>query len=415
MASNAEVISNPSLLPLFRWDRVISSFGAPQATMNIGGNLWCSFTMADIGPTWDDETISFLLGLSPRALSDNTIRIEMFSGFCNDCDVSLNNSRKNTRTAKIYFADHRRMKTIAESYQGLAVPMTHGYHHYIFSDITPHNHNGDKDWIENDEGSSATAESPPLHLQLMALPTKELERRLSSMYTCTNGIEFVTKPCCDKTRSDGKNNSKRNRTCKVHKHAKLATDLAVALRHSRPVHRCHGIPVTVQSTEYLLSLLRCTTLWPPREKQRKGVYASRYLTVRKHHPPEQDELWNLCKNLIVSIIPDAIYNALAITSAFKGSPHIDNHDTTFQHVIALGDFTGGYLCCESDDGGAQVLEIDVNHKFARIDGRGVHWVSGWTGERYSIVYYSTAKEHWTERVCQSKHTKWMKNSSMNEW
>lgn len=101
--------------------------------------------------------------------------------------------------------------------------------------------------------------------------------------------------------------------------------------------------------------------------------------------------------------------AVISSKAFRGSPHVDNHDQTFQHVIALGDFVGGMLCTESDEDGAETLAIDVGNRFGRIDGRSVHWVSGWCGKRYSIVYYSTAREDWTERVPQKLHTEWMQS------
>jgi len=153
------------------------------------------------------------------------------------------------------------------------------------------------------------------------------------------------------------------------------------------------------------------TLWPPKKKKRNGVSSGEYMTVRTNHPPEYDLVWQLCEHLIRQVIPDAVYNALAITKSFRGSPHIDNHDKTFQHVIALGDFHGGCLCTEADKDGNEVVQVDVKNKYCRIDGRSVHWVSGWTGERYSIVYYSTSDDDYTEQLPQSVHTRWMQKKS----
>ena len=78
-------------------------------------------------------------------------------------------------------------------------------------------------------------------------------------------------------------------------------------------------------------------------------------------------------------------------------------------MIAIGEFEGGMLCTEADNDGTETVSIDVRNRFGRIDGRNVHWVSGWKGERYSVVYYSTAKEDQTDRVPQSVHTEWMEN------
>ena len=68
---------------------------------------------------------------------------------------------------------------------------------------------------------------------------------------------------------------------------------------------------------------------------------------------------------------------------------MDAHDTTYQHVVALGDFGGGRLC--ADHGPRGEIRIEVKHRLGRIDGRMVHWVEKWKGERYSVVYYSTSK------------------------
>jgi hypothetical protein len=42
----------------------------------------------------------------------------------------------------------------------------------------------------------------------------------------------------------------------------------------------------------------------------------------------------------------------------------------------------------------------------RIDGRGIHWVSGWSGERYSVVYSSTDLTH-VVRAAQADHNESM--------
>ena len=185
------------------------------------------------------------------------------------------------------------------------------------------------------------------------------------------------------------------------------------MSNDRPTKHIKGVPISKQSTyNELLEYLRSSadTFWPPSDKQRKGVSANNYLTVRKQHPPELDTIWITCKELIdQAVVPNATYNALAITKGFRGSPHIDQHDKTFQYVIALGEFTGGELCTEADEDGKEVVAINVKGKFGRIDGRSVHWVSGWTGERYSIVYYSTSDDDYTERVSQSVHTQWMES------
>ena len=85
------------------------------------------------------------------------------------------------------------------------------------------------------------------------------------------------------------------------------------------------------------------------------------------------------------------YNAIAVTKNFTGSPHIDTHDRCPQLAIALGDFEGGALCVESEDGSC-VDVFDTHDKIAKVDGRRVHWVKAFRGrERFSIIFYNTAE------------------------
>ena len=323
-----------------------------------------STIISDLGP-WDPDTIALLLGLSPDEVS-----VEVLG---KDPMVTNNTSR-----AKLTFTSEEQMRRIINCYNGLSIPMTHGYHYYRFG-------------TRMNDGEARV--SPPLHLQLMAVSTQELERRVKSLCGDNVNIKNMVKF----------SNNKRD---KVHYHAALAYELVTILR-SRPVKYYRGVPVSKDATLELLNYLRICHLWPSKETQRKGVSASNYLTVRKQHGEEHNQVWDLCRDLIHSVIPDAIYNALAITRGFRGSPHVDLHDKTFQHVIAFGDFEGGQLCCELDELGTETVAIDVNSRFGRIDGRSVHWVNGWSGERYSVVYYSTDENDSKERLPQMEHVAWM--------
>lgn len=372
--------------------------------------------MPDLSPSWDEETVALLIGKSLHSISSSNLAsipsgsvvVEMIAddGSNEDGGADMSgNSKKlqnSTSQAKVIFASHEERTRVIEAYQGLAVPMTHGYHYYHFSDV---NSDGENDREEQEKVKSRTsAKTPPLHLQLMAVPTKELDRRIQKLCKAktTQGGEG-----CQNKNKKRKGSNKRYR---VHKHASQCFQLCQHYNNARPERQVLGVPLPPGSTDALLQYLRTCKLWPPAEKQRKGVLAGNYLTVRKQHPTEYDAIWNLCHDLIIKVVPDAVYTALAITRSFVGSPHIDNHDKTFQHVIALGDFEGGRLCAEADEDGIEILAIDVRNRVGRIDGRCVHWVSAWNGERYSVVYYSTATEDHTDRVAQSTHTKWMKDS-----
>ena len=149
------------------------------------------------------------------------------------------------------------------------------------------------------------------------------------------------------------------------------------------------------------------------------------------------------------------FDAVALTRGFRGSPHVDARDTSHQYVLALGDFplSEGALCVEEvaeevaevarpgdardtgdagdgDSGGdraargrrdgekkdaaakrfvptGRVLRVNVKNRVARIDGRNVHWVEGWSGERFSVVFFCTKKENATEMQATATHEDWM--------
>ena len=374
-------------------------------------NAWnaSSCRMNGLSPSWTELTVALLIGkLLHEQPVDEPICVPIPPG---SVHVELQELQRDQTTsarqtsAILNFATGDEMLEVIRAYQGIAIPITHGYHYYNFHVL--------------DYGASSTGDdakhapvslaSPPLHLQLLALSKKEIERRLALFGAVTSFPQenSVGNP----PKKKRKRNSKR---CRVHQHVTHVAALRRALGNSRPSMEILGVPLPTGTTDAMLECLRKCTLWPPPKKQRRGVSAGAYLTVRRQHPPEQDQIWDLCHRMIVTTVPNAIYNALAITKAFSGSPHIDNHDKTFQHVVAFGDFEGGRLCTEADEDGRQVVEIDVQNRVGRIDGRAVHWVSGWKGERYSIVYYSTSADDMTERLPQSVHTDWMERSTRQQ-
>lgn len=357
-----------------------------------------SMYMYGLSPSWSAETIALLLNKTQSSSSQSLTAKANQDGVHVQTLSTVDD--KGHAVARVTFCSGIQLHQTLQSYHGLAIPMTHGYHYYSFSLEWPppfsvKDEDGDTPWWRE-------APSPPLHLQLMAVPTDELERRLQ--YQCNDAIQVH----CGK--------APKKRSGRVHHHARLARELSQVWGQSRPCLEIQGVPLASTLTEPILTYLRsCTSLWPPRTKQRKGVQSGRYLTLRQSHPAHHDKLWNLCRDLIQSVAPDARYTALAITQAFVGSPHVDAHDTTFQHVVAVGDFTGGHLCADEDgcdDGPRVVTKINVHNRLGRLDGRRVHWVDGWKGERFSVVYYSTSRDDFTEPQCQSVHNEWMSSFSL---
>ena len=411
--------------------------------------------MLDVSPSWSPETIALLLNKvlasessttkdekkATRAIDDASS--DGSEHACRPGEVAirmLNKKEDGILAASILFSSCQELEETISLYGGLPIPMTHGYHHYSFTRKMPTKcdgslsigHGPHRMLMEKttcDDGGSCDHEvphessSPPLHLQLLALSTTELKRRLERF---EHGEAIPDNSMNDKKKSGGRRE-------RVHWHAYFACRLTKELGNQRSaIHDVKGVPLDPTVTEPLLSYLRsdkARALWPSQSKQRKGVQSGRYLTIRKKSRSHaQDELWNLCLTLIMSVfcpspmsstatqkgvdesaLSDAPYTALAITHSFCGSPHVDAHDVTYQHVVALGDFEGGRLCVDHDGFNDEnsCIRIDVRNRLGRLDGRNVHWVEGWKGERYSVVYYSTDKKHYTDPVDQSTHNSWM--------
>ena len=376
--------------------------------------------MHNISPSWNEEIVALLLNKKLCTPHNNELEIESvkvcFFNTGQETSVVVGTRTISSRVAKIEFASQKEKDDIVLSYQGLVVPLTHGYHSYLFSSSSSIN-----DLILENNVPNADVirfPSPPLHLQFMALTTKELERRGKSFLS--------TSPTNDDENQVSKRHRRKRPT--LRQHASLAFLLCKHFDGVRPIEICSGILIDEEITKYLLQMLQSiptypddndetevqnpssnTFSWPSLNKQRKGVKSQNYLTLRQKHAPCWDDLWLACRQVMVHVYGDdnlPTYNALAITKNFHGSPHIDQHDQTFQHVIALGDFVGGRLCSELND--ETEIQMNIHNRLARMDGRMVHWVSEWSGkERFSVVYYSTDPKDYTPPLSSKSHVIFM--------
>ena len=77
------------------------------------------------------------------------------------------------------------------------------------------------------------------------------------------------------------------------------------------------------------------------------------------------------------------FTSITLNYNYAATPHRDNsHIDGLARVIALGHFSGGELAVE----GRGVL--DVRHRWVDFDGRLLHHVQPFEGERYSLVYFA---------------------------
>mmetsp|Transcript_33751 Transcript_33751/g.67276 ORF Transcript_33751/g.67276 Transcript_33751/m.67276 type:complete len:220 (-) Transcript_33751:178-837(-) len=98
-------------------------------------------------------------------------------------------------------------------------------------------------------------------------------------------------------------------------------------------------------------------------------------------------LWEAVAAWMELVDPAFDFSGVALSKDFRGSPHVDTYDISYQWALSLGNFEGGQLCMESAPG--EVSVIDTHNRAAKVDGRFPHWVAPWAGERYSVIAYKT--------------------------
>ena len=123
------------------------------------------------------------------------------------------------------------------------------------------------------------------------------------------------------------------------------------------------------------------------ERRRESAGERRRRAKREQH----GALWDAVVALVGHLDPGFAWTGVALSNGFRGSPHVDTYDLSYQWAVSLGDFEGGELCIESAPD--EVGVVDTRRKPAKVDGRYIHWVAPWSGEeRYSVIIYKTAGE-----------------------
>ncbi|CAN0147705.1 unnamed protein product, partial [Ectocarpus fasciculatus] len=150
--------------------------------------------------------------------------------------------------------------------------------------------------------------------------------------------------------------------------------------------------------------------WPTTTRERPKVQAQRYFTLQVPNTKFTVEngkkarlnasklekyklLWDLILRVLRSVDPGYadVFTGVAVTMGFTDSPHIDTENIGPFYGISLGEFTGGgRVAVESSP--LEVTHVDTFERLGRVDGRYPHWVTPYSGERYSIIYYRTVGE-----------------------
>lgn len=178
-----------------------------------------------------------------------------------------------------------------------------------------------------------------------------------------------------------------------------------------------GRPLPEAPAARLLRALRGVR-WPDGQRvARKGVQVERYCTLGRSSTRSNEAfdpgglVWRAVAECVAALCPSLPYTQVALAKNFRGSPHVDARDVTWQLALAVGT---GYapntarLCFVDAEG--QVTRVDTLNRAVRCDGRFPHWVDEYgsdagddTVERYSVIVYCTAKPHATAPLCPVDH------------
>ena len=92
------------------------------------------------------------------------------------------------------------------------------------------------------------------------------------------------------------------------------------------------------------------------------------------------------EKIVKATDPAFVFTSMQVNRNFKGKPHRDNKDHSFQYAISFGAFSGGNLCIETADPD-KVAMFDTRGRLTKCDGRRAHWVAPYSGTRYSLIMY----------------------------
>jgi len=116
-----------------------------------------------------------------------------------------------------------------------------------------------------------------------------------------------------------------------------------------------------------------------RKFKKAGLHASNNNT---HYP----EIYEALQKIIKILDPFFKYQTITINKNVKALPHRDRNNSGTSLIIGFGDYTGGGLYVEENDG-LYILH-DINRKPLYFDGvKQTHYTEPFEGERWTIIYY----------------------------
>ena len=118
--------------------------------------------------------------------------------------------------------------------------------------------------------------------------------------------------------------------------------------------------------------------------RKKNPDGSGYLTKLKGNHPEFADLF---KEFIELYGDDFPFNQVVINRDFKITRHLDAQNVGESMIMAFGDYEGGELVVEDEEG--IKVEHSIKNRFLKFNGSKLfHYVKDFTGVRYSLVFYN---------------------------
>ena len=93
------------------------------------------------------------------------------------------------------------------------------------------------------------------------------------------------------------------------------------------------------------------------------------------------KLFKKLKELISFYHPDFKYTTIQINKNILSPPHIDKNNVGKSYIIGLGDYQGGELNIEGK-------KYNKKNRWKYFDGTKGHWTEPFSGNRYSIIYFT---------------------------
>jgi hypothetical protein len=122
---------------------------------------------------------------------------------------------------------------------------------------------------------------------------------------------------------------------------------------------------------------------PSKAREPSEVFKSLFETV---YFSRNKDVYFYLKEFVNKYYPDFEFTEIQINYNWKSPKHKDKLNYGDSLIIGLGDYKGGELIIEKEDGEEK---HDINCKFLKFNGaKYTHYTKPWDGDRLSLVFYN---------------------------